>query len=199
MPSPEEITAAFEAYALAVGKVAHAWNYLQETLAHLFVHVLGVADRQVALAVSYSTDSDRAQQRMLRDAVNVAMARWPTRTKAKDDLIWLLKEVTALADHRNNAVHAPGALYIGGGTDGAPEIGPSMFPGHPRAKRLMGKRLIEEFEWYETWAETLIEFGRSVEGALAVEQNPWPNRPRRPVRGPKKTRPNPGSGRLRTK
>jgi hypothetical protein len=61
-PTEEQVRAAFEAYTLAVGKVAHAWNYLQEKLGQLFAVITG-ADRAIALAVWYSTDNDRAQWR----------------------------------------------------------------------------------------------------------------------------------------
>ena len=64
-PTDEQIRAAFEAYTLAVGKVAHAWNYLHEKLGQLFAVITG-ADREIALAIWYSTDSDRTPPNMLK-------------------------------------------------------------------------------------------------------------------------------------
>jgi len=84
-PTLEEATAAFEEYALAVGKVAYAWNYLHERLGELFVVVSG-AKQSVALAIWYSTKSDRTQRDMLRAAVNAIPSRWEKLPKAPDDL-----------------------------------------------------------------------------------------------------------------
>jgi hypothetical protein len=46
----EETKKAFEAYVAAVGKVAHAWNYLHEQLGILFVAVSGL-ERNVGLSI----------------------------------------------------------------------------------------------------------------------------------------------------
>jgi hypothetical protein len=188
MPTDEEARAAFDAYALAAGKVGFAWNYLHETLVLVFASVVGEGNlsRSLAVAVWYSSDSDRTQQNMLKAAIEASpIDRWPERPKARDDLLWLLAEARALADHRNNAIHTPAILFIGGGPNGEAEMGPAFIRGHPRARRLIGKRLLEEFAWYEDWAETISRFAGRVELALTSAERPWPDRPRRPSRGPK--------------
>jgi hypothetical protein len=198
-PTEAEMKAAFEAYALAVGKVAYAWNFLHERLARLFIIASG-AERHIALAIWYSTDSDRTQQGMLRAAIEAGGDRWPERPKAKDDLLWLINEANALADQRNNAVHTPASLYAGAPTSGDPaEMGSAFMQGHPRARRLMGKRLIEEFEWCERWAETLSFYAEKCQSSLIFAQYPWPDKPQRPTRGQKSTHPNPPPRRSRTK
>ena len=183
-PSDEERKAAFEAYTLAVGKVAHAWNYLHEKLGQLFVVVSG-ADRKIALAIWYSTDSDRAQRLMLRAAVAASgKDRWPSALLAPDDLKWLLDRADELAEQRNNVIHAPCSLYISPGTPVRSELGASFLHGHPRARKLMGKKLLVEFDWCERFAETLSDFTQRVETGLAFsERYPWPERPRLPTRG----------------
>lgn len=183
MPSVKKQRAIAEGYALAVGKVAHIWNLLQEDLGRIFALVLNASDERAAFAVWYSTDSDRAQQRMLRDVVSLGLSRWPRHATARDDLIWLLKEVSALADHRNNAIHAPAVMMIGGGEAGSTAMRTVPAFGHPRANRLVGKDLLEEFDWYERWGETLTTFARQIWNAMAADNNPWPKRPQRPVRG----------------
>ena len=105
-PTDEEIRTAFEAYTLAVGKVAYAWNFLLERLGRLFVVVTDM-DRTVAFAVWYSTENDRAQQKMLLAAiVATAAERWTRHPTAKEDLKWLLDRAIELGEDRNNAVHA---------------------------------------------------------------------------------------------
>jgi hypothetical protein len=130
LPTNEETKAAFERYTLAVGKVVHAWNYLHEKLGQLFV-VLSGSDRNIALAIWYSTFNDRAQRLMLRAAVIASGAnRWPN-PSAKDDMIWLLDHADDLAEQRNNAIHTPCSLYICGAKDRGTEMGAAYFNGHP--------------------------------------------------------------------
>ncbi len=186
VPTDEQIKVAFEAYTLAVGKVAHAWNYLHERLGQLFALLTG-ADRGIALAVWYSTDNDRAQRKMLRAAIAAAAPqRWASIPKAVTDLTWLLDRADEVSEHRNNAIHAPSSLYIGGSEDGGSEMGASYFHGNPRAKKLIGKRLISEFDWCERFTETLSRFAQATESAIAFpSQYPWPALPRKPVRNGK--------------
>src|SRR5215472_4850499 len=140
-PTDEERKAAFEAYTLAVGKVAHAWNYLHEKLGQVFWVVCG-AEREIALAIWYSTHNDRTQRLMLRAAVLACkMDRWPA-PQARDDVMWLLDCADSLAEQRNNALHAPCSLYVGGAQDGGSVMGAAFFHGHPRAKKLIGKDLL---------------------------------------------------------
>jgi hypothetical protein len=190
-PTDEERKTAFEVYTLAVGKVAHARNYLHEKLGQLFVVVSG-ADRGIALAIWYSTDSDRAQRWMLRAAAMACGSdRWPN-PAAKDDTIWLLDRADSLAEQRNNAIHAPCSLFVGGEKEGGSEMGASFFYGHPRARKLMGKSLLDEFDWCERYAETLSEFTEKVETGIAFAgRYPWPDRPSLPTRGRKNNLPTP--------
>jgi hypothetical protein len=175
MPTEEERETAFAAYALAVGRVAYAWNFLHGALGQLFVLVNG-AERQIALAVWYSTESDRGQRRMLQAAAEASTDdRWPIAVKAKGDIEWMVKETNKLAEHRNTAVHAAAALHVG--VDGV-EMGPNFWNGSPRAARLLGKKLLAEFEWCEQCVREMTWFVNKAETALAFpETYPWPERP----------------------
>jgi hypothetical protein len=193
----EAVETAFGEYQLAVGKVAHAWNVLHESLGVLFVTVTAAdkvpawAEPRVALAIWYAAKSDRVQRDMLRAAVNANSGRWERLPKALDDLKWLLDRCDELAEHRNNAVHAPCAVYIGG--NDPPEMGPAYFAAqNPRAKNLsaknlMGKQLLVEFDWCERYAQTLREFIQRLENSIGLpDRYPWPDRPSKPTR---KTKP----------
>jgi hypothetical protein len=181
LPTNEERKAAFEAYVAAVGKVAHAWNYLHEKLGTLFVVVSGAEKEVVALAIWYSVKSDRAQRDMLRAAVNATNSERSERMpRAADDLKWLLDRANELAEERNNAVHAPCSLYIGGSGS---EMGAAFFNGNPRAKNLMGKELLVEFAWCEGCAESLSLFTQRLATAIAFpDQYEWPKQPKLPTR-----------------
>jgi hypothetical protein len=184
-----EETVLVDEYALAVGKVTASWNTFQEELGRIFAEVIGVP-RRVALAVWYSTRSDRSQRAMLKAAVAASEgggwnARFP---KAREDLLWLLGEANKLAEDRNDAIHAPIAIE----TDvpaATSEVVASMSAyhyGQPQARRLLGKNLITEFEWCERRAAALTLFTAAIYEAFVDEQRLWPKRPRLPTRGQKR-------------
>jgi hypothetical protein len=178
----EEARVAFEAYALAVGKVVHAWNYLQETLGQLLYYVTGPDDGRAALSKWYSKKSDHRQRAMLRAAVFRAPEdRWPPHVlAAKEDVIWLLNRADELADERNDAIHAPVSMI----TDRSGMVVHASIAayvnGHPRARKLWGKKLLVEFERCEKVAAVLSFFAGEAVMALVNEQHPWPARPSLP-------------------
>jgi hypothetical protein len=140
----EDTMYAVDAYAAAVGRVAHEWNHLHERLGALFVAVTGM-ERNLALSIWYSVKSDRAQRDMLRAAIDVTNSQRSERLpEAPDDLQMVLDRANELAEARNDAVHAPCSLYIGGSGS---EMTASFFDGNPRAKNLKGKELLFEFAW----------------------------------------------------
>jgi hypothetical protein len=172
----EDTIEAFDAYVAAVGRVAYEWNALHERLGKLFAAVTGL-ERKVALAKWYSVRSDRLQREMLKAAVNATNSeRSKTRPEAPDDLIWLLDHAHELAEYRNNAVHAPCSLYIGGSGS---EMGAAFFDGNPLARKLEGKDLLVEFAWCASYAETLSRFAGMLVTALALpDRFQWPERPK---------------------
>jgi hypothetical protein len=66
----KQIQDVFEPYLMALGRVAHSWNHLQEALGGLFCTVAGL-NEAVGLPVWHSSASDRAQRKMLRAVVDV--------------------------------------------------------------------------------------------------------------------------------
>lgn len=181
-PSEEETKIAFETYALAVGKVAHSWNYLHEKLSSLYATVCG-GNRKIALSVWHAVANERTQQLMLKAAVLAAPEEgWAIQhPKSKNDLDWLCEKVRNLGDQRNNAIHAPCILSIG--ADGSRMIpAPPILSDHIRAKNLRGKEILVEFDYVEKWAERLSIFAQVAESALLSKNYPWPDKPEKPVR-----------------
>jgi hypothetical protein len=185
VPTDDEIRAAFEPYVAAVGRVSHAWNYLHERLGQLFVGVTE-CERKIALAVWYSTKSDRGQREMLEAAIRASDAdRWlPRLPAARADLLWMLNEADHLAEVRNDAMHVPCSAYT---SEKGTEMGVAFFNGNPRARKLFGMKIIQEFEWCEQNTEALTRFAEKAETALAFERYPWPERPPMATRGHQKT------------
>ena len=140
-PLGDAVEAAFEEYYLAVGKVAQVRGTLCTNTSGSFSSppvalTCGREQRRwVALAIWYSVKSDRAERDMLRAAVNANSGRWEKLPKALDDFNWLLDRCDELAEHRNDAVHAPCSIYIG--SEPNPWMGPAYFAaGNPRVKNL---------------------------------------------------------------
>jgi hypothetical protein len=179
IPADEHIRKLFEEYALALGKVAHAWNYLQEKLGELFCVVTGRQDEQIASAIWYSITSDRGQRGMLRAAIEAPGERFK-HPKAKDDILWLIKKANHYSELRNDAVHAPCSITIGTRKF---EIIASYFNGHPRAENLKGKDILREFALYEALAETFSTFTQQVKSAILSPEKPWPDKPHLPTLG----------------
>jgi hypothetical protein len=172
---------AWAPYIILLGKVAHAWNHLQEGIGRLFCLVSGLCP-SIGLAIWHSSKSDRAQREMLEAALSARAADedWAQKhPKAVEDIRWLLNKTNAVADQRNDAIHAPCSLGIEGREL---EIIPIAFYGNPRAKKLRGKDILSEFAWYENSADTLKSFAREIESALMEPtRDPWPNRPQMPT------------------
>lgn len=182
-----------EDYLVAVGQVAFHWNDLHEALGLVFVQLVGTS-RKVGLGIWYATQSDRAQRDMLSAALRGREGDdppWTPHARASADIGWVINEIkTHLAERRNNAIHAPAEMHLIVGEaekkvllSDAFEIGPSYYYGNPRATKLKGKALIEEFDWYSATALTLAQFTRDMTAALSTPDVPWPKRPRLPSLG----------------
>ena len=113
MPTNQQAQEAIDAYALAVGRVTGAWNYLHRTLGGLFAVIIG-GDAELLLAAWRSIENDRAQREMLRATIKAASPeRWKQTPKAAADLLWVLGRADALSAVRNDAIHALVSLHIG--------------------------------------------------------------------------------------
>ena len=111
--------------------------------------------------------------------------------KALEDIVWLVNKAEGLEDKRNDALHAP--LGVGANsTTKTFEMVPWTILDNPRALKLEGKRLLEEFAWYMETAQTLHRFANAIHWVMAFQQSgdelkSWPERPRLPHLGqPKK-------------
>lgn len=185
-PSLEDaLKSTYEPYVSALGRVAQSWNALQEALAFLFSCVTEMDD-SLARGIWYSTQNDRAQREMLRAAINVRADIWDQPKRAAADLLWLINQANSVADQRNDAIHAPCSIMIG---EKGLEVTPVYFYGNPRALKLQGKNLLEEFSWCEASADVLAIYAKYAATALSPHSSePWPEKPLMPTRGQTQTR-----------
>jgi hypothetical protein len=176
----------FRPYEHAIGHVSVEWNRLQEHLGFVFARMFPALST-VPQAVWHSTQGDRAQRQMLKAAVKAAAAEHLFgREHAVQDVLWLLEQSEKLADRRNDAVHSPFVLIA---SEQGTSFAPMDFSGNPRASKLVNKDLLIEFKWYADCARVLSDFAFAVQQALALPQQPWPNRPSLPGPGQKNNRP----------
>jgi hypothetical protein len=182
-PLDELILEKFKPYVEAVGRVAHTWNQLQESLGQIFADMMG-GGHSTALAAWYAVRSDRSQQTMLLAVIDaVDDTHWQNRATAKADLTWLVEKVGKLAAERNTAIHAPVGMAL---DEGEIKIVPAYFYGNPLAEKVpeRGKGMMKELERCEEWATALHNFADAAKEALRHKNRTWPQRPVRPGEKP---------------
>jgi hypothetical protein len=183
LPSDEDFAAmdaALDPYFMALGKTAHAWNHLQEELGQLFCFLTNTD--AVGLTIWHALKSDRSQRDLIEAALR-SLAEGEDWVKefprAQADISWLLLETNKLADRRNDAIHAPCTVS---NAHGDFEMIPLSFHGNPRARKLRGKQIVNEFQWYGETANVLKSFARHL--CVGLNRSPyisWPDRPRMPT------------------
>jgi len=174
-------------YVRAVGEVVLAWNAMHDLLAELFWVVTGIPNGKIPLDIWHSIKNDWSQRDILRATTNAAFAgESGEHRRIREEIKWLLDRINSLAEQRNNAIHAP-LIFVRQSTD--PSVGtiiPATFFGNPRAKNLVGKDLLKEFNWYRQMAVVLGSHALRLKFYLRkVEGAPWPDRPLLPSLGQK--------------
>jgi hypothetical protein len=179
LPTGEQMQEVEDAYALAVGRVSGAWNYLHQALGGLFAVIIIGGDVDLLLAAWRSIENDRSQREMLRAVINAASPeRWKDMPEAAADLLWLLKRADKLADVRNDAVHALVSLQLGAKIA---EMNVSQSGGGKRERKLRanaekGRKLLDEFAKCKQDTNALSIFVRRAAFALAKpDRQAWPS------------------------
>jgi hypothetical protein len=180
MPTNQQGQEAIDAYALAVGRVSGAWNYLHQALGGFFAVIIG-GDLELILAAWRSIENDRSQREMLRETIKAASPdRCKQTLKAPADLLWVLGRADTLSDVRNDAIHALVSLHIGAEIT----IGVAFPPRGKRERKLFdnaakGKKLLDEFAKCERDTDALSIFVRRATFALAEpDRQEWPTQPK---------------------
>jgi hypothetical protein len=165
-----------DVYALAMGKIAMAWNEYHEILGDLFASIFTKSHHSTALEIWHCLDNDRTQRRLLRTAVNTHLS-W--NKKGVEELNWLLNKTdTLLSAQRNVGVHAP--LHALMEVKGVNLMLPIPGPGNRNAKQLYGKEVLKEYAHYEQQLRTICTFATALRFKLreaAHTDDPWPERP----------------------
>ena len=163
--------------------VVVAWNELHLELSQLFCTVAGMPDMGTGLRIWHSTDNDRAQRKLLREALHsdlqhlsrVKQKGEPFADKAKREIEFILQKADTISGPRNDAIHSPYLFKRDGD-----EITMCAFDFFmsPRAKALSGKDLFVEFQRQRSIANALSAYSQEIRLALyLVPEPPWPARP----------------------
>jgi hypothetical protein len=189
-PSASQLRRAFRPYAISLGELALSWNSLHNNLAKLFELVVKSPSRRMGVSIWYSSDSDFAQRRMLRAAVQVAAQLTAEQRK---DICWALARIDdALRHSRNDAIHAPLA-FIQSLNDMSIKLVPDMGD-HPRARSLWTraqefKDLNDLYKETRTLADALDDYVADIFLAIInPSEKSWPVRPKLPSAHRKKAR-----------
>jgi hypothetical protein len=188
IPTQNDLDKIFRPYGAELGRLLYSWNALHEALGQVFCDVTDTHDARIALAIWYSTPSDRGQREMLRAATEAVFNQKGVRSRAKEDIVWLVCEANNLANKRNDAIHSP-LSFVSRINATEPRLSHTSiqagyFYGNPRAKSLKGKDLLSEFVWYRATADALCEFAFDIHFFFSdPDEHPWPDRPRLPHRG----------------
>ncbi|MBR0714784.1 hypothetical protein [Bradyrhizobium liaoningense] len=170
-----------DAHALAIGKIAMAWNEYHELLGNLFASLFTKSHFTTTLAIWHCLDNDRTQRRLLRAAAETYLHH---DKKGLEELLWLLNKTdTLLAQQRNVGIHAPlNALFE---IDGKHKLLSVPGPGNRNAKHLDGRDVLAEYAHYEQQIKKMREFAFALRFKLTVGKHtdaPWPTRPKLSVR-----------------
>lgn len=175
-------------HALAIGKIAIAWNLLQEHLGALFAGLFQSGDYTLALASWHSLVNDAAQREMLRAAAEVKLG---PQSKAYKEINWVLEQIKQqIANQRNTGLHMPLMFYTNiSQADSRTQILPLNLFGNRRAKAMQGKDLLKEFEHYEKQIRLLnnhvLAIGSNISRQRGGHPEAWPERPQLQPHAPK--------------
>jgi hypothetical protein len=172
----------FKPLALKIGWIAYEWNRLQETLAELFADAMG--NHTPAFKVWHSVRSDLTQREMLKAAAEDKMAFGAESLKRVwAEILWVTNEATALSHKRNDALHAP--FFFVTHADKI-EVLPLHFFGNQKAKKLLSKDILKEFEWYKNSLAVLADYAMILHYAVRFTGDfSLPSRPALPSLGQK--------------
>jgi len=98
-------------HAADIGSIAIAWNGLHVVLGEIFVDVIAPDKKRIVLAAWSAVPNDRSKRAMLESAAVMAFGR---KSKFVIELKWALGKMNRLEDSRNDAVHTPYAISMGG-------------------------------------------------------------------------------------
>jgi hypothetical protein len=162
----------YRPYAQALGEIALVWNDFHVTLSDLFWAVSKVPNGLMPDAIWNSLKSDRSQREALKSLVELKIDGHNLSLETREEILWVLKKADSLEDLRNDALHAP--MY----NSESGMVFAWHHLGNKRAKKLEGKNLIAEYNWFYETTLVLREYTQKLSGNLRFPSDPVPARPK---------------------
>jgi hypothetical protein len=106
VPSIPFTNLAFRPYALALGRLALAWNDLHLSLEMLFCTVMGGGFVNPAMSIWNALKVDRSQRDILKAAANAQTLNGGSKELAKE-IKWICDRTDTIEDLRNDALQSP--------------------------------------------------------------------------------------------
>ena len=169
----------FEPYAREIGFLLRNWNDMQERLADLFSTLVSPHDLSLARAVWYAIPNDRWQRQMLKTVSDhLFQSDSIDHQTFRAEIDWIIEKANSLGGQRDAAAHAPVGMLL----DEPYEFIAAQLRGNPAAKRLAGKRLIDEFRLCRRRAIVLRDHAATMTDYFreGIGRWTWPKRPEWP-------------------
>lgn len=161
--------------ALLIGRIAVAWNSLQEHLGVIFGNLFDNTHSELALTAWHSLLSDRSQRDMLKAVARKKLGS----AKAADEIVWLCDQADQkLAAQRNAGIHVP--LMIYSETDGPRQTLPLTYYGNRHARTFNDRNFRAELEHYAVEIDRMAGYATWImfnTSPVRVGPESWPDRP----------------------
>ena len=126
----------------------------------------------------------RCDREMLKSALKAWLIDNRLKVTIANEIEWVLNKCEDLSDKRNDALHCPLNILMNTSTLEF-SIEPDYLTSHPRASKLRGKDVFDEFSRYRAQTECLQQYAQAMWLHLFSE-TPLPQRPKLPNTGAKK-------------
>jgi hypothetical protein len=164
-----------DAHALAIGRIAMAWNEYNAILSEIFSDLFSNKNWRMALTAWNSIPSDKTQREVLRE---VAACKLKEDSPELRELKWLLDATNQIvAAQRNIGIHTN--LWSFTDRDGNHEVIPVA---HNRRaqKALENTEVLKEYAHYEQQIRKMLVFAVGIQFVLSPRRKGrkvWPTRP----------------------
>lgn len=167
-----------EKHATKTGHTIRLWNLLQDTMGNIFAEIALPSNHDMAYAIWYSQENDRAQRKMLKAA---ALVEFGDKSKIYKELKWICDRADSLAEDRNNVVHVSYSSNLDS-TGQFIEYAPSSRRGHSRAEQMKDKDVFAKLDTVQKHCQDLFGYLIHLAPIIAFpdQQQTWPERPSLP-------------------
>ncbi len=131
-------------HATQSGQIMWGWNFLQAGFLNIFAQIVAPANRNLALTLWHTIQSDKTQREM---TLAVAATVLPDNSKLLADIDWVVKAAQKLSPFRNDSAHT--GISLGGDFDEKGRYRMMVYPdiksGRPAAVERLKQLPVEKY------------------------------------------------------